>query len=63
MSWREAPVKAPWRERTLELGQRVEGGWLVNSGVKAGEVLITGPHGLLRDGAPCRLPESEREAP
>jgi hypothetical protein len=25
--------------------------------------LITGPHGLLRDGAPCRLSESIKEAP
>jgi len=47
----------------LELGERVEGGWLVTAGVKAGEILITGPHGLLRDGAPCRRPESGHEAP
>jgi hypothetical protein len=56
----EVPVA---RERKLELGAKVDGGWLVNEGVSAGEVLITGPHGLLQDGAPCRLPGSVQEAP
>lgn len=56
----EEPVA---RERTLELGAKVDGGWLVNQGVSAGEILITGPHGLLRDGAPCRLPVTAQEAP
>ncbi|MDE0891074.1 MAG: efflux RND transporter periplasmic adaptor subunit [Planctomycetota bacterium] len=56
----EVPVA---KQRVLELGSKVDGGWLVEQGVRAGEVLITGPHGLLRDGAPCRLSESIKEAP
>jgi len=51
------------RERSLELGAKVDGGWLVNAGVSPGEVLITGPHGLLRDGAPCRTGALGEEAP
>lgn len=51
------------RRRELELGAAVEGGWLVESGLKAGETLITGPHGLLTDGGPCRLVGGAGEAP
>ena len=56
----ELPVA---RRRELELGAPVEGGWLVNSGLSAGETLITGPHGLVTDGGPCRLVGGESEAP
>lgn len=56
----EVPVA---RRRELELGAPVAGGWLVESGLSAGETLITGPHGLVRDGGPCRLAGRSSEAP
>lgn len=48
----EVPVA---RRRVLELGAPVDGGWIVENGLRAGETLITGPHGLVRDGGACRL--------
>jgi len=56
----EIPVA---RRRELQLGAPVEGGWLVESGLSAGETLITGPHGLVTDGGQCRLPVESNEAP
>jgi RND family efflux transporter MFP subunit len=56
----EAPVA---RRRELQLGAPVDGGWLVEAGLGAGETLITGPHGLVTDGGPCRLVGGAVEAP
>ncbi len=51
------------RRRELQLGAPVEGGWLVEAGLGVGETLITGPHGLVTDGGPCRLVGGASEAP
>lgn len=56
----EVPVA---RRRQLQLGAPVDGGWLVESGLGSGETLITGPHGLVTDGGPCRLVGGAVEAP
>jgi RND family efflux transporter MFP subunit len=51
------------RRRELQLGAPVDGGWLVESGLGVGDTLITGPHGLVTDGGPCRLVGGADEAP
>ena len=60
--WRPGEVPIA-RRRELLLGAPVDGGWLVESGLGAGDTLITGPHGLLTDGGPCRLVGGADEAP
>jgi len=47
--------------RRLELGEEVDGGYLVIQGLQPGEILITAPIGRLAGGEPCRLRESREE--
>jgi multidrug efflux pump subunit AcrA (membrane-fusion protein) len=45
--------------RDLELGARVEGGYMVESGLSAGELLITEPLGRLSGGETCNRRDGE----
>jgi RND family efflux transporter MFP subunit len=50
----ESPAGSLVERRSLKLGPSVRGGFLIESGLRAGEQLIVAPLGRLEGGEPCR---------